>query len=176
MFNILVIVALSAAVATQQGTKLPIDWRIVARDVSFYTASILLLGAMFIDGEIAWWEGLILMMTYMVYVIFMKYNERILGQCAPPKEGVTDPSQVDFTEGKPLTMSAVTSHHPSLSIITQFRSDSAKMFQESSVAFNKDSTGIASTKFPDWRDTDIEVLTLPIHKCLHPRVSPPSFT
>lgn len=56
MFNMLVIVAVSAAVATRSGNSLKIDRRVVARDVSFYTASIAILVLAFNDGEIRWWE------------------------------------------------------------------------------------------------------------------------
>lgn len=56
MFNMLVIVAMSAAVATRGGNSLKIDHRVVARDVSFYMASITVLVLSFIDGEIQWWE------------------------------------------------------------------------------------------------------------------------
>jgi hypothetical protein len=78
MFNILIIVALSCAVATQNGMRtrdgstgvghfdestcaacavgatLDIDWRPVCRDVSFYTVSIFMLGGFFWDGKIQW--------------------------------------------------------------------------------------------------------------------------
>ena len=56
MFNVLVIVALSAAVAAKSGASGKIDHRVVARDVSFYTCSIFLLVASANDGEISWWE------------------------------------------------------------------------------------------------------------------------
>lgn len=56
MFNVLVIVALSAAVAAKSGTSGTIDHRVVARDVSFYTCSIFMLVASASDGEIRWWE------------------------------------------------------------------------------------------------------------------------
>lgn len=56
MFNILVIVAMSAAVAARSGASLKIDHRVVARDVSFYSGSIVLLVAFFSDGKITWWE------------------------------------------------------------------------------------------------------------------------
>ena len=49
-FNILVIVALSAAVAGKSGASLQIDYRPVGRDVCFYTLSILLLAIFFDDG------------------------------------------------------------------------------------------------------------------------------
>lgn len=56
MFNVLVIVALSAAIAAKYGASGIIDHRVVARDVSFYTCSIFMLVAFASDGEILWWE------------------------------------------------------------------------------------------------------------------------
>lgn len=56
MFNVLVIVALSAAVAANAGSSGKVDHRVVARDVVFYTASILTLVMSSSDGKIQWWE------------------------------------------------------------------------------------------------------------------------
>lgn len=56
MFNVLVIVSLSAAVAANCGASGVIDHRVVARDVSFYTSSIFMLVAFASDGKIRWWE------------------------------------------------------------------------------------------------------------------------
>ncbi|CAM9305447.1 unnamed protein product [Chrysoparadoxa australica] len=81
MFNILVIVALSAAVAGKNGGSIPIDWRPVARDVSFYASSIIMLSLIFQDGLVRWWEGAIMVMAYCGYVVFMTFNERLLAKC-----------------------------------------------------------------------------------------------
>lgn len=74
VFNILVIVGLSAALA---GAVLELDWRPLMRDSFFYVVSIglLMLFTMVGGGEgtIKWWEGLILVFTYIVYVSFMAY-------------------------------------------------------------------------------------------------------
>lgn len=80
MFNILIIVALSAAIAAQSGASLDIDWRPVTRDASFYVSSIILLYIFFFDGKVYWWEGLIMTGTYMLYILFMTYNEKFLAK------------------------------------------------------------------------------------------------
>ncbi|CAM9516662.1 unnamed protein product [Ectocarpus fasciculatus] len=85
MFNVLVIVALSAAVAAKSGTNGTIDHRVVARDVSFYTCSIFMLVASASDGEIRWWEALVMVLAYGLYILFMVYNSRILEMCSAPK-------------------------------------------------------------------------------------------
>lgn len=101
MFNILVIVALSAAVAGTNGATIEIDWRPVCRDVTFYSYSILLLTIVFLDSEVMWWEGLIMVISYAIYIVFMKYNSQILARCQPQKIGVTedniDPSKAADT-------------------------------------------------------------------------------
>ena len=84
MFNILVIVALSSAVAGKSGASLQIDYRPVARDVFFYSYSILLLAIFFADGVIVLYEATIMWVSYLLYIGFMKYNQKILGKCAPP--------------------------------------------------------------------------------------------
>lgn len=81
MFNILVIVALSAAATTE---VLTIDWRPVCRDCGFYSLSIILLIIFMIDGEIATWEGVIMVICYGLYITFMVFNERIFNLCPPP--------------------------------------------------------------------------------------------
>jgi len=86
MFNILVIVALSCAVAAQSGASLDIDWRPVCRDALYYTASIVLLGVFFWDASIAWYESLIMVIVYMSYICFMGYNETVFGYCNPSQK------------------------------------------------------------------------------------------
>ncbi len=90
MFNILVIVALSAAVAGSNGGSINIDWRPVCRDIVFYSYSIAILALVFLDEKVQWWEGLIMFLSYVLYIVFMKYNSRILAHCQPPKIGITD--------------------------------------------------------------------------------------
>lgn len=78
MFNILVIVALSAAAAR---STLKIDWRPLMRDVTFYTLSIVAMYLVILDGEATWWEGLIMIGCYLVYVLFMTINQRVFSLC-----------------------------------------------------------------------------------------------
>lgn len=79
VFNLLVIIGLSAALA---GSVLKLDWRPLSRDSFFYVLSI---GLLFLftmgptsesKGRIDWWEGLILVCTYFVYVLFMAFGNK----------------------------------------------------------------------------------------------------
>ncbi|CAM9909592.1 unnamed protein product, partial [Discosporangium mesarthrocarpum] len=90
MFNILVIVALSAAVAGKGGGSLHIDWRPVCRDVIFYTYSIGILSLIFLDNSVQIYESIIMVLSYMGYILFMKYNSSILARCDPAKIEPTD--------------------------------------------------------------------------------------
>lgn len=76
VFNVLVIIGLSAALA---GAVLKLDWRPLARDSTFYMMSIILLLIFVLGpskGEIVWWEGLILVMGYVAYVLFMAFGNK----------------------------------------------------------------------------------------------------
>jgi len=85
MFNILVIVALSAAIAGRGGASLTIDYRPVSRDVGFYSYSILLSWIFFRDGEIVLYEATIMWVSYLIYIAFMTQNEKVMGMCKPPE-------------------------------------------------------------------------------------------
>jgi len=131
MFNILVIVAMSAYVTTG---AVKIDWRPVLRDVAFYLGAIGLMGFSMMNhevcvdsltnnilsnssdildsvalngtlqgvcadkqyevwsndtivcatcglGEVVAWEGGLMVFAYMMYILFMVFNESILGKC-----------------------------------------------------------------------------------------------
>ena len=82
MFNILVIVAMAAA-STKE--TLNIDWRPVCRDCGFYGVSIATLIIFFQDGQIHWWEGLIMTGVYFLYIVFMVFNAKIFKMCEKVK-------------------------------------------------------------------------------------------
>ncbi|CAM9260715.1 unnamed protein product, partial [Choristocarpus tenellus] len=96
MFNILVIVALSAAVAGKGGGSLMIDWRPVCRDVFFYSYSIGILSIAFMDSTVKIYESTIMVISYMGYILFAKFNKSILSRCEPPK---IEPSSDDDVAG-----------------------------------------------------------------------------
>ena len=73
IFNILVIIGLSAVLA---GQALALDWHPLARDSFFYVLSIVLMIAVVYDGVVRWYEGLILFLAYCAYVGFMVFNQR----------------------------------------------------------------------------------------------------
>ena len=92
MFNILIIVAASALLSGQR--ELAINWRPILRDSSFYLASIFLLFVFMRWGSeekyfakdgvgyIEWWEGLVMWLVYVVYILFMTVNSCVFYVCS----------------------------------------------------------------------------------------------
>ena len=72
VFNILFVIGMCAIFSTG---VLALTWWPLFRDVSFYSVSLICLIGFFIDKEIYWWEALILIVCYVAYVIFMKFNQ-----------------------------------------------------------------------------------------------------
>lgn len=125
MFNILVIVAMSAAAAKQ---TLVIDWRPLVRDCAFYGLSLVLMTVMVLtgDGVVEWWEGVIMVVGYLGYVLFMTINGRVFDWCdrtcnkknkVGPKQGRGSQTELEAieavkkelhldNEGKPVVDSA----------------------------------------------------------------------
>jgi len=73
IFNILVIIGLSALLA---GQRLYLDWRPLARDITFYCISIIALALVVLDGEVQSYEAAVLLLLYVSYIVFMKFNQK----------------------------------------------------------------------------------------------------
>lgn len=77
VFNVLVIVGLSAVLGCAPGETLNLDWRPLLRDTVFYVLAILLLVVCLWDGEAWWQEALVMFGVYVCYIVFMRFNERV---------------------------------------------------------------------------------------------------
>jgi K+-dependent Na+/Ca+ exchanger-like protein len=92
IFNILVIVGATCCFA---GQELKIWWYPLARDCTFYVIAIAELSVVLLDSEVMWYEGLIMAFSYVVYIVFMKFNYRIVqklgGEPGSCVEDVEDP-------------------------------------------------------------------------------------
>ncbi|XP_077360156.1 sodium/potassium/calcium exchanger 3 isoform X2 [Festucalex cinctus] len=75
VFNILVIIGLSGIFA---GQTVKLTWWSLFRDSSYYILSVLALIGVIYDAVVVWWESLLLMTMYVIYIIIMKFNARIL--------------------------------------------------------------------------------------------------
>lgn len=80
IFNILVIVGATGVVACKDQT-LKIWWYPLSRDCFFYVVSIAELMGILIDEKVEWWEALIMIITYILYCIYMKFNPAIVRLC-----------------------------------------------------------------------------------------------
>lgn len=74
VFNVLFVIGMCAIFSRE---VLALTWWPLFRDSSYYTLSLLVLFVFFTDGEIEWWESLILFLMYIGYVVLMAYNERL---------------------------------------------------------------------------------------------------
>ncbi|XP_060151190.1 sodium/potassium/calcium exchanger 4 isoform X3 [Globicephala melas] len=75
VFNILCIIGVCGLSAGQQVIRL--TWWAVCRDSVYYTLSVVVLIAFIYDEEIVWWEGLVLIVLYVFYILIMKYNVKM---------------------------------------------------------------------------------------------------
>uniref|UniRef100_A0A665WBB6 Sodium/potassium/calcium exchanger 1 n=1 Tax=Echeneis naucrates TaxID=173247 RepID=A0A665WBB6_ECHNA len=74
VFNILFVIGMCALFSRE---VLHLTWWPLFRDVSFYIFDLILLIIFFLDNVIMWWESMMLVAGYTLYVIFMKFNVQI---------------------------------------------------------------------------------------------------
>lgn len=74
VFNILFVVGMCALFSRE---VLHLTWWPLFRDVSFYILDLILLIIFFLDNVIMWWESMMLVTSYALYVIFMNFNVQI---------------------------------------------------------------------------------------------------
>ena len=86
VFNVLFVIGMCVIFSK---TVLHLTWWPLLRDSIFYSISLALLISFFRDAEIEWWESSTLFAVYLVYVIFMYFNERLetsvkqlIGKCS----------------------------------------------------------------------------------------------
>jgi len=72
VFNVLFVIGMCAYFSSG---LLELTWWPLARDCSFYTFDLCMLYVFFIDQKISWWEALLLISFYLMYVSFMFFNE-----------------------------------------------------------------------------------------------------
>merc|ERR1712224_278347 len=94
IFNILVIVGATCFFA---GQVLRIWWYPLSRDCFFYMVAIAEMGLFMLDEEIQIYESIIMVLSYLIYCVYMKYNEAISRKLGlePPDSEVTkaDPEE-----------------------------------------------------------------------------------
>uniref|UniRef100_A0A3P8V7F9 Sodium/potassium/calcium exchanger 1 n=1 Tax=Cynoglossus semilaevis TaxID=244447 RepID=A0A3P8V7F9_CYNSE len=74
VFNILFVIGMCALFSRE---VLHLTWWPLFRDVSFYIFDLIMLIIFFLDNVIMWWESMMLVAGYTLYVIFMKFNVQL---------------------------------------------------------------------------------------------------
>ncbi|XP_067276574.1 sodium/potassium/calcium exchanger 1 isoform X2 [Pseudorasbora parva] len=74
VFNILFVIGMCALFSREM---LHLTWWPLFRDVSFYIIDLIMLIIFFLDNTIMWWESMMLVCGYALYVTFMKFNVQI---------------------------------------------------------------------------------------------------
>ncbi|XP_042349285.1 sodium/potassium/calcium exchanger 3-like [Plectropomus leopardus] len=74
VFNILVIIGLCGIFA---GQPISLSWWPLFRDAVFYILSIVVLILVIYDEKVMWWETIILISMYGIYIIIMKFNRSL---------------------------------------------------------------------------------------------------
>ena len=74
VFNVLFVIGMCAVFSKE---VLTLTWWPLFRDCMFYIVALVILIVFFRDGEIEWWESLVLIITYFIYVTFMKFNHHV---------------------------------------------------------------------------------------------------
>ncbi|XP_033972578.1 sodium/potassium/calcium exchanger 1-like [Trematomus bernacchii] len=74
VFNILFVIGMCAIFSREM---LHLTWWPLFRDVTFYTLDLIMLIVFFVDNMILWWESMLLVLGYISYVSFMKFNSQI---------------------------------------------------------------------------------------------------
>ncbi|XP_007955799.1 sodium/potassium/calcium exchanger 1 [Orycteropus afer afer] len=74
VFNILFVIGTCALFSRE---ILNLTWWPLFRDVSFYILDLMMLILFFLDSLIAWWESLLLLLAYALYVFTMKWNKQL---------------------------------------------------------------------------------------------------
>ncbi|XP_034399373.1 sodium/potassium/calcium exchanger 3-like [Cyclopterus lumpus] len=81
VFNILVIIGLCGIFS---GQPISLSWWPLFRDAVFYILSILVLIMVIYDEKVVWWESIILISMYGIYIIIMKFNRSLCSLAEGP--------------------------------------------------------------------------------------------
>ncbi len=74
VFNVLFVIALCALISN---TVCELDAYPIVRDAGFYCIAVAVLFVVIYDQRVYWYEGLALVLLYFVYVLILKFNDRI---------------------------------------------------------------------------------------------------
>ncbi|CAH1783000.1 unnamed protein product [Owenia fusiformis] len=95
VFNILFVISVCALFG---GAIVQLNWYPMARDTIFYAISIVALVIVILDEKIYWYEGLILLLLYALYILLMKFNSRIEAYCLQKVDGCCNCTKFSCTK------------------------------------------------------------------------------
>ncbi|CAH1791479.1 unnamed protein product [Owenia fusiformis] len=78
VFNILFVIGICALLA---GQAVVLTWFPLLRDSLFYSVSVITLIAVIYDGWVTWYESLIMLVFYVLYIVTMRFNTKIQAWC-----------------------------------------------------------------------------------------------
>ncbi|XP_014674615.1 PREDICTED: sodium/potassium/calcium exchanger 3-like isoform X2 [Priapulus caudatus] len=82
VFNILAIIGLCGIAA---GMVVELTWWPLFRDTSYYSLAIVILIVVIFNGEVTWYESVIMLVMYAIYIVIMKFNSKIVWKMAQRK-------------------------------------------------------------------------------------------
>uniref|UniRef100_A0A8B9KEY3 Sodium/potassium/calcium exchanger 2 n=1 Tax=Astyanax mexicanus TaxID=7994 RepID=A0A8B9KEY3_ASTMX len=100
VFNILFVIGMCALFSRE---ILNLTWWPLFRDVSFYIMDLIMLIVFFLDNYITYVESIALLLAYVSYVLFMKFNANVEGLV----KGLMNRNQVDEIEVAPKVNNSV---------------------------------------------------------------------
>ncbi|XP_064484803.1 sodium/potassium/calcium exchanger 4-like [Ornithodoros turicata] len=74
VFNVLFVIGICGIFA---GKEVPVTWWPLFRDSIFYAFSVVVLILVIFDSQVTWYESLIMLLLYGLYITLMKYNSAI---------------------------------------------------------------------------------------------------
>ncbi|XP_058950607.2 sodium/potassium/calcium exchanger 3 isoform X5 [Pocillopora verrucosa] len=152
VFNLLVIIALTAALA---GQVLQLDWKPLIRDSICYALSIGFFSWFAWDGKFELHESIILLALYFLYIVLMKFNRKLMDLMSGAKM---------FPRDEELPLASYTLHKggqvsPQNTEVTQFVSSDIDVQSDhntlsSSVAVLQGRQGVPAGKLPPIRPAE----------------------
>lgn len=111
VFNVIGITGIAGLAVWKM--EVPIDWYPVSRDCFAYTLSVLVLMFVLQDNTVVWYEAVIMIIMFVMYVLMMCFNGRIQKRCTNMFENVKEKWESRFpkkeeslTEKSPLLASS----------------------------------------------------------------------
>ncbi|XP_077637065.1 sodium/potassium/calcium exchanger 4 [Crocuta crocuta] len=120
VFNILCIIGVCGLFA---GQVVRLTWWAVCRDSVYYTLSVIVLIAFIYDEEIVWWEGLVLIILYVFYILIMKYNVKMQAFFTIKQKTIANGNTVNSELGDGNDYCDSSSDDPSMPLLGQVKEE-----------------------------------------------------